>query len=100
MPVWNVSSDPKVVLRSWRVYELEDGDRHLVGYNDKAGEGRVSSKILSFDKENRSFTTRSRKYYIEGESGYSIFSDASYTWAHWKKLNSITEVKEVSNEYE
>ena len=46
MPVWKttqVDDEPEIILGSWSVRELPDGDRHFVGYtNAHGGEGRVA----------------------------------------------------------
>ena len=83
-----VSETPEIVLRSWRVMQLKDGDRHFVGYNVTEHEGRVSSKIVQFDKETmRGVTASGRVYQLEGPSGYN--GDAIYTWNKWQAINGI-----------
>lgn len=93
-----VSSEPQAILINWAVYELPDGDRHFVGYNTVTGDGRVSSKIMEFDKATMTGTTRSgRKYRLDGISQMS--NDAQYVWNIWAKYNKVTDFKDVSDEY-
>lgn len=102
MSVWRtrpVDEVPSIVLENWRVMELDDGDRHFVGYNVTEGSGRVSSKIETFDKETMRGTTRSgRVYELRGPTGWD--SDAAYVWANWLALNSLgpERYKDVSEE--
>lgn len=96
--VWappDVEEQPSVQLNRWSVAELEDGDRHFIGW---CGEGRVSSKIVSYDKETKIGVTRSgRRYKLMGETGYS--SDGDYVWHYWQQVNKVTSYKNVSEEY-
>lgn len=92
------SEIPELHIARWTVRELPNRDRHVVG--TALGEGRVSSKIISYDKVTRTFTTASsgRKYILTGESVLNI--DAEYVWESWCYLYNITQSKDVSNEYE
>lgn len=106
MAIWNTASvedQPSLVLRSWRVYEVEDesgpehSTRHFVGYVDRNAEGRASSAIQSFDKNTMRGVTRSgRVYELAGPSG--VNGDAMYVWEHWKRINQVTKVTDITNE--
>jgi len=100
--IWRIpdtESQPHVVLRSWRVYELQNSDRHLVGYCDDTSEGRVTSRIVSTDPSSRTVTTQSgRIYMLAGPSGYN--GDADYVWAGWCEVNSVVKVRDVTPEVE
>lgn len=96
--IWNppgVEDQPSVDLSRWSVAELEGGDRHFIGW---CGGGRVSSKIVSYDKETKiGITQSSRRYKLLGESGHS--SDADYVWYYWQQINKVIGYKDVSTEY-
>lgn len=98
--VWEtrpVAEAPEIVLRSWRVIEIENEARHFIGYNETEGEGRVSSKIITFDKETKRGVTRSgRVYQLIGSPGFN--DDALYVWARWKQINKVEVEKDVTGE--
>lgn len=102
MPLWkapSVAKEPVTVLSPWIVYEVPGGNRHLVGYTGY--EGRVSSRIRSFNPSTRTVITNSGRHYkLLGPAGHS--SDAEYVWATFKYINGFLNgnVKEVSEEYE
>jgi hypothetical protein len=85
MPVWIVAPierEPEIKLASWSVRELPGGDRHFVGWNTRGVEGRVSSRIVSFDPEARRGVTNSgRVYELVGDEGTNL--DANYVWHVW-----------------
>lgn len=87
-------------IARWLVKELPDGDRHLVCL--ALGEGRISSKIISFNKDTMTFITRTgRKYHARcGGSAFNIA--AAYTFEMWCAINNITidEVLDVTEEYD
>jgi hypothetical protein len=90
---------PTVRLAHWQVYELPDGDRHLVGYNIDDREGRTSGRVLSLDALTASLRTRSgRCYELVGPPGSD--PDARYVWNDWLSLNRVpvAEVKRVTDE--
>lgn len=97
--VWAVApidEEPEISLLEWSVYEVEDGDRHFVGWNMERREGRVSSKIISFDQEKMvGITSSGRVYALIGKRGFN--SDAEYTWNRWKKINLVQMVNDISN---
>lgn len=99
--VWKVLSkkdQPYLNLVRWRVYETDGIERHLVGYSNENREGRVSSKIMSFDFKNKCGTTRSgRRYKLEGNAGND--RDAAYVWSMWCERNNIDKVRDVTEEY-
>lgn len=105
--VWrpaSVADEPETVLSPWFVFELKNGNRHFVGrtyYSGYASEGRVSSRIVSFDPDEMVGITRSgRRYKLEGPPGFD--SDANYVWHQWKYIGKIldADTKNVSEEYE
>lgn len=102
MSLWNtnpVNAEPVLTLCSWSVFQTEKGERHFVGYNDRGREGRVSSAITSFDKKTMTGRTSSgRLYALAGPSGYD--SDAEYVKHRWIDINNVTEMVDVTKEYE
>lgn len=101
MPVWKttpVEDEPEITLRSWQIFEVdkEGGDRHFVGWNTQ-GEGRVSSKIETFDPVTRRGVTRSgRVYELLGDPGVNM--DALYVWDKWKEINEVTWDRVITTE--
>lgn len=91
MPLWKVEpvdQDPHIILRSWSIRQLANGDRHFVGYNDRGREGRVSSRIVEFDVERMRGKTRSgRVYELSGEPGMN--GDAEYVWNSWCSMFGV-----------
>lgn len=90
----------RVEIDCWSVKEVTsehlNATRHLVGIVD--GFGRVCSSIQNFDPETMEATTRSGKIYeLCGEPG--IASDAAYVFDQWCKINQITEITDVTQEY-
>lgn len=97
----SVDEQPIVVLSSWSVFELPDGDRHFVGFHAAVSTGRVSSKIVDWDDQEKVGTTRSgRRYQLMGETGYD--SDANYVWGAWLagyKIDPLSTTN-VSSQYD
>lgn len=84
----SVEDEPEIILDQWQVFEL-DGNRHFTGYNHACREGRVSSRIVSFDEEKKKGITRSgRVYQLAGDPGYN--SDAEYVLGVWLSRNGRT----------
>ena len=90
--VWaptSVDQTPVIELARWSVIRFSDGIIRLVGYNLTEREGRVSSRVVEYDKKARTFTTRSgRRYILVGEPGHSrdgwyvmtsCYANAEYT---------------------
>jgi hypothetical protein len=105
MPIWTttpIEQTPELQLATWRVFEVESErwegkTRHFVGYNLTEREGRVSSKIETFDKDtNKGITESGRVYELVGEPG-SGSSDGMYTFNRWCNINKITKVEDVTD---
>ena len=100
MSVWAskpVANQPEADLVRWQIYQVENGDRHLSGYEINYSEGRASSKIASFDpKTARCVTSSGRVYQLHGEPGQD--RDAEYVWHRWCAINDVTTCKNVSEE--
>lgn len=99
MSIWQVNpveDHPEAELTSWRVFQLENGDRHFCGYESYFREGRVCSRVVSFDPESRQGITRSgRCYQLVGAPGDN--SDALYVWDRWCTINAVTAFTDVSD---
>jgi len=100
MPVWTIAAvadEPQTTLTNWQVVELPNGDRHLVGYAIEAREGRVSSRIHTFDQTTLRAVTRSgRTYQLRGRPG--VDTDAACVWRTWMRLNHATDFADVSSQ--
>lgn len=102
MTIWRTSpvrDTPILELAQWSVFQTETGERHFVGYNVTEGEGRVSSAVVSYDPETKQGRTSSgRIYQLVGEPGFN--GDAAYTWGRWCDVNCVSEIRNVTEEYE
>lgn len=85
-------------IARWLVKELPNGDRHLVGL--ALGEGRVSSKIVTFDSTTMTFTTNTGRTYHARLGGSAFNITAAYVWDCWCSVYKITESKDVTEEYD
>lgn len=89
--IWVVDSiedEPETLLMRWQIFEV-NGNRHFMGYNYAGMEGRVSSKIITFDeKEMRGVTKSGRVYQLVDEPGFN--HDADYVLSAWLRLNELT----------
>lgn len=98
MPVWEtipVTDQPTLTLERWSIYELPDGDRHLVGWAIENREGRVSSRIEQFDINTMcGVTSTGRVYKLDGRPGRNM--DAEYTWNNWRAMNDVESLVNVS----
>ena len=90
-----VTTEPIIDLVKWNVFAIParnglDIDSHFNGYSTAGYEGRVSSKIMAFDKETMIGTTRSgRQYRLMGEPSYD--GDAYYVYQNWLRINKVAE---------
>lgn len=101
VPVWRtrpLEEQGGVTLEAWKILELPNGDRHLVGYSVENDEGRVSSAVRHFDPSSlRAQTGSGRAYKLSGQPGAN--QDADYVWARWADVNaanSWTDVTEMT----
>lgn len=88
-----VTEEPEVTLDPWTIFELPNGDRHFAGYNVGLQEGRISTKIVSFNpKLMRGVTKSGRIYqlrglpYLHGDADYLM---RMHVAANWKDLIKI-----------
>ena len=97
-----VSERPEIILTYWHVFEVKlpgrtERTRHFAGQNITDHEGRASSAIETFDPATCRGTTESgRVYELRGSTGFT--GDGEYTWSRWKKINSVTDVVDVTAE--
>lgn len=99
MSIWltiPVTNQPSLTLKDWSVIELQDGERHFVGYCVENWEGRVSSPIKSVDPSTlRGSTATGRVYQLKGKPGYH--SDAQYVLNNWLAINKLTTWTDVTD---
>ncbi len=99
MPVWRthpVEEQSTLTLESWKVIELPEGDRHLVGHCVENFEGRVTSVVRQFDPSAlRAITKSGRVYLLRGRSGSTL--DAEYVWSRWAGLNNVTSWTDITD---
>lgn len=101
MSIWEVGPAQSVYLLRWKVYEIEAGVRHLVGWDVDGFQGRVSSEIAVWDPSEFKVITKSgRIYTLVGPSRGD--STAEYVWNRWKDIWGYDHYNQidVSEEYE
>ena len=100
MPVWTVAPvtlQPSITLLDWQVMQLDNGDRHLVGYARENSEGRVSMGVVAFDFATpRAVTSSGSMYQLKGPPGRD--RDAVYTWHRWVDINAAGRFDDVTHE--
>lgn len=105
MPIWKIApiaEEPTVVLRDWRVYEVdgvyeEGASRHLVGTKTGEWSGRVSSRIEQFDAAAlRGVTASGRVYQLMGPRGFS--AEGEYVWGAYCRINKARNCRDVTDE--
>lgn len=90
----NVQDQPSIRLYDWTIKRATDGCCYFVGTLEGEGTGRVSTKIVAFNKESMIGRTSSgRTYQLLGRSGHS--ADGEHVWRHFKRINQVTEVEET-----
>jgi hypothetical protein len=100
--VWrprSVQEEPHVVLRHWRIYEIDGSDLHLAGWCDARGEARVSQRLKCIDATTRRCLSESgRVYELDGPSGMN--ADVQYVWSRWRLIYAVTEPRDATGEIE
>lgn len=91
---------PTLEMSRWLVYRVtnKDGskDDHFVGQVE--GVGRVSSKIVNYDKETQTgVTSTGRQYALHGGPCFNF--DAASVWGRWCHSYKVDEYEEVSDDY-
>lgn len=99
--VWAVpepDEQPLIRLESWKVFRLDNGDHHLVGWNGASREGRVSSRVEAFHASTRQALTQSgRVYELCGPDGQN--GDGLYVWERWVEARGIERVEDATQEF-
>jgi hypothetical protein len=94
MPTWiaaSVKDQPDIELADWSIKGTNKGE-YFVG-RDIREAGRVSTRIVEFDEENKVGKTASgRVYKLVGNPGYS--GDGEYVWRIYKQANGLTETED------
>jgi hypothetical protein len=74
MTIWKsspVEDMPEVPLLNWSIGETDSGTRLFVGYNVRRQQGRISTRIVSFNVRTRTGVEMSgRQYRLEGKAGW------------------------------
>lgn len=91
MPIWRtrpVEQIPKIEMASWMFIRTELDVVHHVGRNVTEDEGRVSSRVVSFDVNTRVAVTHTgRRYRLIGEPGSD--ADSDHVFAAWCAANTV-----------
>ena len=82
MPIYlavPVNECAEVSLECWSIREAGTGERYFVGFDVVMRDGRVSTRIDSFDARSRiGLTASGRRYRLLGKAGFD--RDAEYVW--------------------
>lgn len=98
-----ISEQPEENIIFWSVREAliigeTERTHHLVGYITWQYSGRVTSKIVTFDREKMLVQTNSgRIYHLIGEPG--SHRDADYVWDYWSSYNQAQNEVDVTYLY-
>jgi len=98
-----IAEQPEENLIFWSVREVQiscesERTHHLVGYIAWQYSGRVTSKIVTFDKQKMLVQTGSgRIYHLKGEPG--THPDGQYVWDHWSRYNQADGEVDVTEQY-
>ena len=93
MSIWDVAKveqEPSITLTQWQIKKCVDGN-YFSGWNI-AGEGRASTRIVTYDEEAKRGVTKSgRVYQLEGEAGLN--KEAEYVWNRYAYINGLEEIQ-------
>jgi len=90
-----VKLQPRLTLERWRIF-LVDNHWHVVAWCVESRDGRVTSRLASFDGARRlAITTTGRTYELAGAPGDD--GDADYTWHWWRRRMGAPSVKEITH---
>lgn len=94
-----VADIPRIRLVGWFAFTFR-GNVHFCGWNSTEGAGRVSSKLMTYDKDAREVVTASGRVYELGPSGHDM--DGRYTLNHWLQLQNGTmeDIEYVTADYD
>ena len=88
-----IKEEPSISLTQWKIKETTIGN-FFSGWNTRSREGRVSTRIVTYDPETkRGITESGRVYELVGESGWN--GDAEYVWARYKRIYNLVELTDV-----
>ena len=100
MPAWTVAPvtpQPSITLVDWQVMQLDNGDRHLVGYALENSGGHASMGVVAFDFATlRAVSSSGRVYQLKGPPGRD--RDAGYTWHRWSDINAAGRFDDVTHD--
>lgn len=99
----SITEQPEENIVYWSVREVlisceTERTHHLVGYITWQYSGRVTSKIVTFDREKMLVQTDSgRIYHLKGEPG--SHRDGEYVWDRWSSYNQARDEVDVTDLY-
>jgi len=88
----SVKDQPDITLLDWCIFKILNEGFHFCGRAlESKHDGRVSSKIVSFNRKTMVGITRSgRKYHLTGQPG--MHPSAVYVFHQWLSYNNIEDV--------
>lgn len=90
---------PRVWLVRWHVMRTNLGTKHFVGHSVEDDTAYVSTPIVAYDGSRRTgVTSNGRAYTLVGPSSYD--EEAEFVWSHYIRLWGVTDVVDVSAEYQ
>ena len=98
---------PEIITRKYRVYEVTtaktngalERSRHIVAalVDDTV---RVSSNIVTFDKDQGRVTTHTGRVYVLGTGKIGQTAKSADIWWQWVQIHGAKEIWDVSGDYE
>lgn len=96
--IGSIQKPTDVVLKHWQVWEVNIERHHVIGYDEKKNEERVSSRIVKWDPDTHKLQTIGGTVYrISGLSDDD--PDTNKVWTRWQTRNSISTALNISADY-
>ncbi len=98
-----ITDQPTNTMSNWAVRQVQlsgetERTHHLVGYIPEEYGSRVSSKIVTFDKEQMLVQTENgRIYHLQGRPGTN--RDGDYMWDIWSLSKNAKNEVDVTNQF-
>lgn len=81
--------EQKITMTDWRVFDLMDGHRHIVGFDVEHGARRVSSVVQAFDSLTlEALVETGYRYVLKGGPGPDEHQDCEHTWVRWTLVHA------------
>ena len=98
LPFEPVTERSDVVLSKWMIWEVNGKNHHIIGWNEKLKEDRVTSRVVAWDPWNQKARTSSGKIYrLRGLP--EECSNSNHVWYRWQINQKISTALNVSAEY-